>query len=95
MSATTILHPTDFSAHADHAFALACSLARASGRRLLVLHVAPIPLLGRKPHYREEMKALRRYLVLDVGVDTGMACSQARRPRRSCGRPGRSIAPSS
>ena len=58
MSATTtILHPTDFSAHADHAFALACSLARASGSRLLVLHVAPIPQLHTKRYYREEMEA--------------------------------------
>lgn len=35
----TILHPTDFSASADHAFRLACSLARDHGARLVVLHV--------------------------------------------------------
>jgi nucleotide-binding universal stress UspA family protein len=58
---TTILHPTDFSVQADHAFALAYSLARASGSRLLVLHVAPIPQLYTKRYYREEMEtALRR-----------------------------------
>jgi nucleotide-binding universal stress UspA family protein len=69
---TTILHPTDFSAHADHAFALACSLARASGSRLLVLHVAPIPQLYTKRYYREEMESLlRRRQAPDSAVETG------------------------
>lgn len=69
---TTILHPTDFSAHANRAFALTCSLARASGSRLLVLHVAPIPLLYTKRYYREEMEAaLRRYQAPDAAVETG------------------------
>lgn len=72
MSATGIvLHPTDFSAHADHAFWLACSIARASGNRLLVLHVAPIPKLHTKRHYREEMEAaLRRRQALDPALET-------------------------
>jgi nucleotide-binding universal stress UspA family protein len=39
----TILHPTDFSDHSDHAFRLACALARDYGARLLVLHVAEPP----------------------------------------------------
>jgi len=34
-----ILHPTDFSEQSDHAFRLACSLARDHGARLIVLHV--------------------------------------------------------
>jgi nucleotide-binding universal stress UspA family protein len=59
-ASTTILHPTDFSEHANHAFALACSLAQASGSRLLVLHVAPIPQLYTKRYYREEMEAALR-----------------------------------
>src|SRR4051812_23247990 len=73
MSATTtILHPTDFSAHANQAFALACSLAQASGSRLLVLHVAPIPQLHTKRYYREEMEAaLRRRQAPDPAVETG------------------------
>src|SRR3954471_9284969 len=72
MSATTILHPTDFSAHADHAFALACSLARASGSRLLVLNVASIPKLSTKRYYREEMEAaLRRRQTCDPAVEAG------------------------
>jgi nucleotide-binding universal stress UspA family protein len=73
MSATTtILHPTDFSAHADHAFALACSLARATGSRLLIVHVAPIPKLYTKRYYREEMEAaLRRRQAPDPAVETG------------------------
>ncbi len=71
-ASTTILHPTDFSAHADHAFALACSLARASSSRLLVVHVAPIPKLDTKRYYREEMEAaLRRRQAPDRAVETG------------------------
>jgi nucleotide-binding universal stress UspA family protein len=41
----TILHPTDFSAPAEYAFRLACSLARDHGARLIVLHVKPIEVL--------------------------------------------------
>lgn len=39
----TILHPTDFSESASHAFRLACSLARDHQARLVVLHVVPPP----------------------------------------------------
>lgn len=35
-----ILHPTDFSAPSEAALELACSLARAHGARLIILHVA-------------------------------------------------------
>jgi nucleotide-binding universal stress UspA family protein len=35
----TILHPTDFSEQAQHAFAAACSLARDHSARLVVLYV--------------------------------------------------------
>jgi nucleotide-binding universal stress UspA family protein len=35
----TILHPTDFSPHAEHAFQLANCLARDQGARVIVLHV--------------------------------------------------------
>ena len=42
----TILHPTDFSANSDHAFRLACSLARAHGARVQVLHVARHPVIS-------------------------------------------------
>jgi nucleotide-binding universal stress UspA family protein len=38
-----ILHPTDFSDRSQHAFELACSLARYSGARLIILHVVPAP----------------------------------------------------
>jgi nucleotide-binding universal stress UspA family protein len=41
----TVLHPTDFSDYSSHAFRLACSLARDYGARLLVLHVAPPPVI--------------------------------------------------
>lgn len=38
-----ILHPTDFSPSSEHAFHLACSLARDHGSRLIVLHVEERP----------------------------------------------------
>ena len=37
----TILHPTDFSRHAEEALDVACAIARAHGARLLIMHVAP------------------------------------------------------
>jgi nucleotide-binding universal stress UspA family protein len=37
----TILHPTDFSSAAEHAFQVACSLARDHNARLIVLHAVP------------------------------------------------------
>src|SRR5437764_1062597 len=40
----TILHPTDFSGHAEDAYRLACALARECGARLIVLHVAGMHL---------------------------------------------------
>jgi len=40
----TILHPTDFSERAEFAFRLAGSLARDYGARLIVLHVAELPM---------------------------------------------------
>jgi universal stress protein A len=39
----TILHPTDFSADSEHAFHLACSLARDHGGRIIVVHVTEPP----------------------------------------------------
>ena len=44
----TILHPTDYSDSANHAFRLACSLARDSAARLVILHATPppYPLVG-------------------------------------------------
>jgi MFS superfamily sulfate permease-like transporter/nucleotide-binding universal stress UspA family protein len=36
-----ILHPTDFSEHADFAFQQTCAIAREHGARLMVLHVCP------------------------------------------------------
>jgi universal stress protein A len=40
---TTIVHPTDFSPRSEHAFHLACSLARDHGSRIIVLHVVELP----------------------------------------------------
>jgi universal stress protein A len=42
----TILHPTDFSPFSEHAFRLACLLARDHGGRLIILHVAEPPVVG-------------------------------------------------
>ena len=44
----TILPPTDFSEHSEHAFRLACGLARDYSARLIVLHVwsMPPPVFG-------------------------------------------------
>lgn len=41
-----ILHPTDFSACSEHAFRLACSLARDQKARLIVLHVLERPVIA-------------------------------------------------
>jgi nucleotide-binding universal stress UspA family protein len=46
LSIRTIIHPTDFSEHADYAFRLACALARDYDARLLVVHVAPVVVYG-------------------------------------------------
>jgi nucleotide-binding universal stress UspA family protein len=45
LSIKTILHPTDFSAHSERAFRMACMLARGYGARLVVLHVAAPPVI--------------------------------------------------
>jgi nucleotide-binding universal stress UspA family protein len=42
----TILQPTDFSERSADAFQLACSLARDSGARLIVLHVLERPVIA-------------------------------------------------
>src|SRR4051812_16718118 len=43
LSINTILHPTDFSHSANHAFELACSLAGQHGAKLLLVHVVSPP----------------------------------------------------
>jgi nucleotide-binding universal stress UspA family protein len=68
----TILHPTDFSKNSEHAFQLACSLARDHGARLILLHVqetlipvatevgpAPLDLAEERKGLQERLKALR------------------------------------
>jgi nucleotide-binding universal stress UspA family protein len=41
----TILHPTDFSECSDHAFQMACALARDYGARLIVMHAVQPPIV--------------------------------------------------
>jgi nucleotide-binding universal stress UspA family protein len=68
----TILHPTDFSEHSQHAFRLACSLAREQGCSVTVLHVPePPPFVSygemersfQQPHgYKQELEEKLRQL---------------------------------
>jgi nucleotide-binding universal stress UspA family protein len=72
----TMLHPTDFSENSEHAFQVACMLARDCGARLIVLHVMPPPLEHEKleaRHHPEEYygglwKALRNLQAPDAAV---------------------------
>ena len=73
-----ILHPTDFSEYSDHAFKLACALARDHGAKLLVLHVAFRPIVvsaeGVVPPepkwYQEELRnKLHTYVSPDPAVE--------------------------
>ncbi len=63
----TILHPTDFSGHAEHAFQLACCLARDQGARVIVLHVGEQP--PAPPDHRNALEEqLRRVQAPDAKV---------------------------
>lgn len=63
----TILHPTDFSGHAERAFQLACCLARDQGARVIVLHVGE--QLPAPPDYRKTVEEqLRRIQSPDSNV---------------------------
>jgi nucleotide-binding universal stress UspA family protein len=42
----TILHPTDFSEHSEHAFRVACALARDYGARVVVAHAITLQMYG-------------------------------------------------
>ncbi len=42
----TVLHPTDFSERSQAAFQLACALARDYNARLVLLHIAPPPVIA-------------------------------------------------
>lgn len=47
LAVRTVLHPTDFSEHAQVAFEMACALARDYGAQLIILHVGvpPTPMV--------------------------------------------------
>jgi nucleotide-binding universal stress UspA family protein len=63
----TILHPTDFSEHAEQAFQLACCLARDQGARVIVLHVGEQP--PTPPDHRKALEEqLRRVQAPDAKV---------------------------
>ena len=63
----TILHPTDFSGHAEHAFHLACCLARDQGARLIVLHVGQQSPTSSVEHDALQDK-LRQFQISDPNV---------------------------
>ena len=67
ISVRTILHPTDFSGHAQYGFQLACSLARDQGARVIVLHVGEQP--PTPPDRRKSLEEqLRQIQAPDAGV---------------------------
>jgi len=65
LSIRTILHPTDFSANAAHAYQVARALARDFRTRLFVVHVGAAPVIrpvqggapGEPEEYQEELSA--------------------------------------
>jgi nucleotide-binding universal stress UspA family protein len=66
----TILHPTDFSPLARHAFEVACSLAQDYKARLVLLHVhqPPVPIGELVP---TEPPDIREYLLRELhGLET-------------------------
>jgi nucleotide-binding universal stress UspA family protein len=78
----TILHPTDFSENASHAYQLACALARDYGAKLLLVHVRPIPAivpteLGTIPPPSEENDEGRRARLEAIRPeDANIACER-------------------
>jgi nucleotide-binding universal stress UspA family protein len=64
----TIVHPTDFSPHADHAFDLARSLARSTGGELFLIHVTTHALLMKQAYRDEIEKTLKRMTQADPTV---------------------------
>ena len=65
----TILHPTDFSRHSQHALRLACALAREQNARLIILHCVPpeaavvvgpeVSALRRAECYQQDLNSYR------------------------------------
>jgi nucleotide-binding universal stress UspA family protein len=78
----TILHPTDFSACSDSAFHAACSLARAYGAELVLVHVAaPAPEgadaeTSLLPHSDEVKDAIWNKLSALRGANANVVVSQ-------------------
>lgn len=77
----TILCPTDYSEHSDHAFHLAFALARDYRAKLVVLHVAEAPLAiqaeglvvpGPPPDLDRMRQRLKRHQAPDVSVQHRM-----------------------
>jgi nucleotide-binding universal stress UspA family protein len=65
----TILHPTDFSDRSAYAFRLACALARDTGARLIVLHVAVPPVVAYGEGYVPVV--IEGQIALEVEMPTG------------------------
>lgn len=78
LTVQTILHPTDLSVCSQHAFDVACSLARDKGAKLIVVHVAPPPpepieegvVLARSSELKDHLwKQMQRLQAHDVSID--------------------------
>jgi nucleotide-binding universal stress UspA family protein len=96
----TVLHATDFSGPSQNAFHVACSLARDHGAGLVVLHVAPAPILAYggvmapppppEPDRKELLAKLRQLRALDPKVPVehvlaeGDAADEILRVAREC-----------
>src|SRR5262245_60293465 len=75
----TILHPTDFSKHSQHAFRLACSVAKDYGAALIVVHVdkppdvnlyeGGVPILLPAGQYDPELEKELRRVVPPAGYN--------------------------
>lgn len=70
----TILHPTDFSSRSQNAYWVSCALARDHGARVILVHVAPPPIVvygnGIVPPMPEDSRALQEKRLKDLKAQT-------------------------
>jgi nucleotide-binding universal stress UspA family protein len=66
----TVLHPTDLTEAARHAFDLACQIARDCGARIVALHVVPPPNRHSAEVVIGDPMASCRELAPDVPIET-------------------------
>lgn len=70
----TILHPTDFSSRSQNAYWVSCALARDHGARIILVHVAPPPIVvygnGIVPPMPEDNRAVQEKKLTDLKAQT-------------------------